>query len=112
MIVCNEQKGESGCEVCAEGPLTIEEAAGLKTALTDAFNSRRPVTVELSGVTEADLTCIQLLCALCKSSSRLDRDVRVLGRSGGVAAAAKAGGFPGSNCSCGGSCWLKGGSRV
>lgn len=56
-----------------EGEFTIEHAAGLRDFLLDAARVDGPWIVELSGVTRADITLIQLLVAFAKS----------VGKSGG-----------------------------
>ena len=61
-----EDPGKLGLRLT--GRMTIEQAAGLKQALTAALESASELRVDLSGVTEIDLTGLQLLGASHRSS--------------------------------------------
>lgn len=61
-----EEPGKQGLRLT--GRLTIEQAAGLKEALTLALDAARELQVDLSGITEIDLTGLQLLGASHRSS--------------------------------------------
>ena len=71
MAVTVEQN-ERGCLLRLEGEATIFMAAELKKALLEAVGSGREVRVNLEGVTEVDLTALQLLWAA-------EREARAVG---------------------------------
>ena len=57
------------------GPLTIEHAAKLKTFISNMPGEAQEILLDLDGVTDLDLSCIQLLCSanlsFDKTSKRL-----------------------------------------
>lgn len=61
MITVDAEEGQAEAVVRADGELTIEEAAGLKAALMDAGRLHDRVSVDLSGITDIALACIQVL---------------------------------------------------
>jgi anti-anti-sigma regulatory factor len=46
-----------------KGRCTIEHAAELKAVLIDALHGQEDLVVSLDGVSELDLSCLQLLCS-------------------------------------------------
>jgi anti-anti-sigma regulatory factor len=56
-----------------KGSWTIERAHELKQALVEALKGDEPVIVDLEGLAEADLSCLQLLCAAHRTSLRLGK---------------------------------------
>ena len=58
--------GKQGLKVA--GSVTIGQAAGFKEALWEALQAASELRVDLSGVTEIDLTGLQLLCATHQSA--------------------------------------------
>jgi ABC-type transporter Mla MlaB component len=61
-----EAPGKQGLKVC--GSVTIGEASRFKDALLDALGVTSELQVDLCGVTEIDLTGLQLLCATHQSA--------------------------------------------
>ncbi len=51
------------------GELTVGRAAQLKADLLDALGRGNRLVLDLGGVTEADVTCLQLLCATHRSAA-------------------------------------------
>lgn len=49
-----------------DGALTIYEAAEVRDALSEIIGSEQPVEVDLTGISEIDLTGIQLLLTLLR----------------------------------------------
>ena len=49
-----------------DGALTIYEAGQVREALTEIIESEQPVEVDLTGISEIDLTGIQLLLTLLR----------------------------------------------
>jgi ABC-type transporter Mla MlaB component len=61
-----EAPGKQGLKLT--GSVTIGQAAGFKEALLDALGAASELQVDLYGVTEIDLTGLQLLCATHQSA--------------------------------------------
>jgi anti-anti-sigma regulatory factor len=55
------------------GEMTIRNACKIRSALIDAFSGGNNLHLDLNGVTEVDLTGLQLICAAHISSIKLDR---------------------------------------
>jgi anti-anti-sigma factor len=51
-----------------EGSLTIERANELKRALLDALNSCGRIVIDLEGLTDLDLSTVQLFCSAHRTS--------------------------------------------
>ena len=54
-------------EIELEGELTIEQAEELKSLLLQGLEQAETLSLHLEKVTEADLSCLQMLCSTCKS---------------------------------------------
>jgi len=70
-----EAPGSQGLKVA--GSLTIGQAAQFKEALLDALSGSEGLLLDLSGVTEIDLTGLQLLCAGHQSAQAAGQGFRV-----------------------------------
>ena len=64
-------------ELAFDGDLTIERAAEFKAELLKSLEAAQSITVNLDNVTEADLSCLQLLCAMYKSCGKADKELIV-----------------------------------
>jgi len=83
------------CVLRLKGSLTIERAHELKQTLLEALRSNERIVLELEGVTEIDLSCLQLLCSAHRTSLRLDRQLTLHGeRSEALRMAVRDAGFP------------------
>lgn len=56
-----------------KGSWTVERARELKRALLDALNSGERIIIESQGITELDLSAMQLLCSAHRMSLRLGK---------------------------------------
>lgn len=61
--------------VTISGPMTVVQAVELKNGLLKAFESGKDVELSLAGLTEVDLTGLQLVCSSHKTS--IQRGVRL-----------------------------------
>lgn len=52
-----------------QGRLSIEEVIPLRDGLLAALNPHAEITIDLAGVEDLDLACLQLLCSACGSAS-------------------------------------------
>jgi ABC-type transporter Mla MlaB component len=66
------------------GSVTIGEAAGLRQALVKALEAADELRLDLGGVTEIDLTGLQLLCATQLSAFGLGRQFDINAGGNGV----------------------------
>ena len=60
----------SANRLALDGPATVRTAAALQASLRDAIRQHNHIEIDCTGVTEADLTLIQLLLAARKSAER------------------------------------------
>lgn len=56
-----------------KGRWTIERAHELRDMLTEALNDEGPIVLDVQELTDADLSCLQLLCAAHRSSLKLGK---------------------------------------
>jgi len=63
-----------------KGALTIECANELKSMLLDALNKKDHVVLNLEGVKEVDLSCLQLLCSAHRTSLKFHKQLTLAGR--------------------------------
>ena len=59
------------------GQVTVTQAAGFREALLEALGAAGELVVDLSGVTEIDLTGLQLLCAAHQSAQAAGKQFSV-----------------------------------
>jgi len=85
MDVTQHQEG-SGVVLRISGKCTVEHAAALRDALLAAVSTNQAVSLDISGVEEADVTFLQLLLSAAQT---LERSGRKLLRHGEVAPAAQ-----------------------
>lgn len=57
-----EHAGER-LKLAVEGGLTIEHAAKLKEVLVDSLGRKKSLVVNVEGLSDIDLSCIQLFCS-------------------------------------------------
>ena len=67
--------------VALTGPMTIERAGELREGLLEAFALGKKVQLSLAGVTEVDLTGLQLLCSAHRSALADGLEFSVTGNS-------------------------------
>lgn len=66
----------------ASGPMTIQNASELRKGLLDSLKGAgKSIVLDLSGVTESDIACIQVLCAAHKSVMDKDQAIKMVGQS-------------------------------
>ena len=62
-----------------EGALNIQDAARLREALLAALTGAQTLALDLTGVTEADVSCLQVLCAAHKSFLAANKELLTTG---------------------------------
>jgi anti-anti-sigma factor len=71
-----ETKGDAGVLTVA-GDMTIQCAAMAKEAAESALKDVKSLVVDLTGVTGADLTFLQILCSLRQTAERDGKNVAI-----------------------------------
>ena len=88
-------RSTESCIVRLRGNLTVEHAHELKQSILDALQGNERIVIELEGVTDVDLSFLQLLCAAHKTSMRLGKELTLFGdRSETFKLAVSDAGFP------------------
>uniref|UniRef100_C6E3S6 Anti-sigma-factor antagonist n=1 Tax=Geobacter sp. (strain M21) TaxID=443144 RepID=C6E3S6_GEOSM len=81
-------------QVAINGAMTIGQASELKAGLLKAFETGKPVEIQLAGVTEVDVTGLQLICSAHRSSLQRGCALQVSGTdSEGLSHAARMAGM-------------------
>ncbi|HJV34815.1 STAS domain-containing protein [Geomonas sp.] len=70
--------GKGGVELKVSGRLTVEGAAEFKDALREALAETAELVVDLTGLTEMDLSGLQLLCAAHGSAEVAGKSFRLV----------------------------------
>ncbi len=70
----DQQSGKRGT-ITLDGELTVHRAEELRMLLIRAIIDADRVHVEFGPVTDADLSCLQLLCSAHRSAGRMQKDV-------------------------------------
>ncbi|MEW5745713.1 MAG: STAS domain-containing protein [Nitrospirota bacterium] len=71
-----EQSGAVGVLKIA-GDLTVITSGALKSALMNSLEKVDHLVLDLEGVGEVDLSCLQLLCSAHRTSARLNKQLTV-----------------------------------
>jgi anti-anti-sigma factor len=71
-----EQSGNVAV-LAVNGPVTVERACELKEILMKALHGAEHVVFDLEGVTEVDLSCLQILCSAHRTSARLNKRITI-----------------------------------
>lgn len=66
------------------GPVTVEQARELHGSLLDPRGAVADLAVDLSGVNEIDVTCLQLLCAAHHAAAPEGRRLRLVNVGDGL----------------------------
>jgi ABC-type transporter Mla MlaB component len=59
------------------GELTIPNAELFKNALIDAMQNTDDFDLKLTGITDADLSCLQIVCSLHKNAINSNRSINI-----------------------------------
>jgi anti-anti-sigma regulatory factor len=62
-----------------EGELTIQYAGALKEVLLKALAEGKELSLDLEGVAEADVACLQVLCSAHKTFLAADKTLKTIG---------------------------------
>ncbi len=62
-----------------EGKITVREIAGHKSGIQAALEQSDEVRIDLSGISECDLTLVQLLSAASQQASQMNKSLIVTG---------------------------------
>ena len=88
-------KNQAATEVAVSGAMTIDMILELKDRLHEAFHLGKKVRLSLAGVTELDLTGLQLICSAHRTAIAKELELSVEGGDGeAVASVARLSGMP------------------
>lgn len=87
-----EKQGKNTALVIS-GVLTIEHAAELREALMKSLENASHVMLNMDGVTETDLSCVQLLCSAHRTFVNAKKSVELAGTSEILKQAARDAGY-------------------
>jgi anti-anti-sigma factor len=88
------EQSEAQCLIHLEGEITIPFAEELKQTLVQALNEGKDLRIDLEGVTELDITALQLLCVAEREAKKSSLGFSAAGRvPEDICAAATAAGF-------------------
>lgn len=87
-----EKKGDT-YKLVISGGLTIEHAAGFREALMKSLGNASHVMLNMDGVTETDLSCLQLLCSAHRTFVNAKKSVELGGTSDILKQAARDAGY-------------------
>jgi anti-anti-sigma regulatory factor len=68
-----KQSSDTEIRIAIAGDLTLNSAQQLRTELLECFGSGKAAEIDLAGVTEIDLACLQVLLAAQNSFARHSR---------------------------------------
>jgi ABC-type transporter Mla MlaB component len=60
------------------GSATIGQALGVRDALLEALEAANELQADVSALTAADLTCLQLLCAAHQSAEKAEKRIQIV----------------------------------
>ena len=105
------EKTDGGTVLTLYGDVTIQSATELKGILLEQLTGNTDLIVDLSYVTDCDISLFQLLCAARKKSISNKKPIGVSGCSPAIQQVMSSGGFlresgciAGDDCSC---LWIK-----
>jgi anti-anti-sigma factor len=85
MIERSQDPGESGkLTLKASGMVTIAAAAQFKQALQEALEAGPALELDLSGLTQIDLSGLQLLCATHRSAEQAGKQFHIINKGNEV----------------------------
>jgi ABC-type transporter Mla MlaB component len=67
--------------ITVEGELTVDSASEFRAALIGSLKGLDALRVDITKVSEVDLTCLQLLCSACRGAQGLNKGVELRGVS-------------------------------
>jgi len=71
--------GEERATLMVSGEVTIQNALAFRDALKEWIEKSDTLELNLGGVADADLTCLQLLCSVHRSIMNMKKTMTVMG---------------------------------
>lgn len=79
---CEINRADSTAELALLGDVTIEDVAVLRDALLEQYSMVDELIVNMSGVSQIDLTCLQLFCSYHLAAIKGGKTISLLNISG------------------------------
>ncbi len=74
MLEFKLEEGGTG-KLILDGDMTVQRAGELKAALIEALDKANSVVIDLENITDADLSCLQLLCSAHRTALKTNKSV-------------------------------------
>jgi len=91
---CSLEQAKETTTLFISGPMTIEDAANLKTSLVDALTSSLLIEVDLSAADAIDLSCLQVLCSAHRAAVQAGKKLSVRSQADALITCLEDAGFP------------------
>jgi ABC-type transporter Mla MlaB component len=91
---CSLEQARETATLFISGPMTIEDAAHLKTSLVDALAVSFLIEVDLNATDTIDLSCLQVLCSAHRAAVQAGKKLFVRRKSDAPITCLEDAGFP------------------
>ena len=91
---CSLEQAKETATLFISGPMTIEDAAHLKTSLVDALAASFLIEVDLSATDTIDLSCLQVLCSAHRAAVQAGKKLFVRRKADALITCLEDAGFP------------------
>jgi ABC-type transporter Mla MlaB component len=91
---CSLEQARETATLFISGPMTIEDAAHLKTYLVDALAASFLIEVDLSATDAIDLSCLQVLCSAHRAAVHAGKKLFVRRKADALITCLEDAGFP------------------
>jgi ABC-type transporter Mla MlaB component len=91
---CSLEQAKETATLLISGPMSIEDAAQLKTSLVDALAASFLIEVDLSAADAIDLSCLQVLCSAHRAAVQAGKKLFVRSQAEALITCLEDAGFP------------------
>jgi ABC-type transporter Mla MlaB component len=91
---CSFKQAKETATLFISGPMTIEDAAQLKTTLVDALAASFLIEIDLSATDTIDLSCLQVLCSAHRAAVHAGKKLFVRRKAEALISCLEDAGFP------------------
>lgn len=91
---CSLEQAQETTKLLISGPMTIEDAAHVKTSLVEALASSLLIEVDLGAVEAIDLSCLQVLCSAHRAAVQAGKKLVLRSKADALITCLEDAGFP------------------